>query len=98
MKERVADSGAGVETKRGPQMLDRDVRLARKIPENAADEPPACEIRVERQSAVDQRYHRADVLPEIGERESDLRQDTRVVVGHFQGSACELSALQSVRR
>src|SRR5436309_15953113 len=79
-------------------MLDRDVRLARKIPEDAADEPAACEIRVEREGTLDQRRHGADVLSEIGQREGGLRQNARIVAGYFQRAPCELGALQSVSR
>src|SRR5690348_17667642 len=35
--------------------------------------------RVERQCAIDQRHHRADVLAEVGQREGGRRQDARVV-------------------
>ena len=47
--------------------------------------PAAREVRVERQRAIDQRHHGADVLAEIGQREGGIRQDARVVAGHFQG-------------
>jgi hypothetical protein len=50
--ERRADAGAGTEGQRGLDMLNRDVGLARPIPEHAADVPAAREIRVERQSTV----------------------------------------------
>src|SRR5215471_3764671 len=63
-EERLADAGAGTEPQRGLDMLDRDVRLARPDPEAAADVPAARIVRVERQGAVDQRNHRADVLAE----------------------------------
>jgi hypothetical protein len=48
------------------------------------------------QGAVDQRHHRADVLPEIGQRLGGICQDARVVAGHFQGSPGEIGALQTV--
>ena len=59
--------------------------------------PAAREVRVERQGAIDQRHHGADVLAEIGQREGGIRQDARIVAGHFQGSPCEIGALQTVR-
>ena len=59
--------------------------------------PAAREVRVERQGTVDQRHHGADVLAEIGQREGGIRQDARVVAGHFQGSPGEIDALQTVR-
>ena len=79
-------------------MLDRDVVLARPESEDAADVPSARETRVERQCAIDQRHHRADILTEIGQRQGGIRQDARVVAGHFQGSPGEIGALQAVSR
>src|SRR6266853_94700 len=78
-------------------MVDCDVGLARPYPEDTADEPAVGEIRVECQSAVDQRHHGADVLAERGQRISGIRQDARIVAGHFQGSPGEICALPSVR-
>ena len=67
-EEGIADAGAGTESQRGLDMLDRDVVLADPIPEVAADEPATCKIRVEGQGAVHQRHHRADVLAEVSQR------------------------------
>jgi hypothetical protein len=53
-------------------MLDRVVRLPSPQHEDAADVPAAREARVERQRTADQRYHCADVLAEIGEREGGI--------------------------
>src|SRR5215469_5045621 len=78
-------------------MLDRDAGLAGPNPEDTADVPATREIRVERQGTIDQRYHRADVLAEIGQCEGGIRQRARVVAGHFQGSPREIAALQTVR-
>jgi len=55
-------------------------------------------IRVEREGAVDQRHHRADIFAEIGQRLCGIRQDARIVAGHFQRAPCEIGALQTVRR
>jgi hypothetical protein len=65
LKERRADAGAGAEAQRGFEMLDRDVGLARKQSQGAADVPAAREIRVEREGAVSQRHHGTDILAEI---------------------------------
>ena len=65
-EEGIADAGAGTESQRGLDMLDRDVGFAGPMPEDAADVPPTCEIRIEREGTVDQRNHGADVLAEIG--------------------------------
>ena len=54
-------------------------------------------IRVEREGAVDQRHHRADIFAEIGQRLCGIRQDARIVAGHFQCLPCELGPLQAVR-
>src|SRR5580700_5463789 len=62
--ERRTDSGSGAEVQRGLEMLDRDVGIARPHSEGAADVPTAREARVERECAVDQRHHGADVLTE----------------------------------
>jgi len=77
-------------------MLDRDVGLARLQPEEAADVPAASVVRIERQGAVNQRHHRADVLTEIGQHEGGIRQDARVVAGHFQSSPGKIGALQTI--
>ena len=92
-KERHADAGAGTEAQRGIEMLDRDVGLARPNPEHAADVPAARKIRVEHERAVHQRYHGADIFAEIGQRLRGIRQDARIVAGHFQRAPCEIGAL-----
>src|SRR3954447_3486558 len=74
-KERRADSGAGTEAKRGFYMLDRDVGLTGHQPEDAADVPAAGVVRVERQGAVNQRHHGADVLAEMGQRVGGSHQE-----------------------
>ena len=96
-EEGIADAGAGTESQRGLDMLDRDVVLADPIPEVAADEPATCKIRVEGQGAVHQRHHRADVLAEVSQRLGGIRQDARVVAGHFQCSPGKIDALRTVR-
>jgi len=67
-KERRATTGTGTKAQRGLDMLDRDVGLARPLPEDAAQVPAAGIVRVERQRTVDQRHHSADVLAEIRQR------------------------------
>src|SRR6516165_11197454 len=89
---RRADADARTEAQRGFKMLDRDVRLAGPNPEEAADVPAAGVVRIQRQSVIDQRYHGADILAEIGQREGSIREDARVVASHFQGSPCEIGA------
>src|ERR1700730_13312460 len=77
-------------------MRDRGVGKARPKPEYSADVPAARKIRIQRQRTINQRHHATDVLAEIGKRKGGIRQDSRVVTGHFQGSPCEISALQTV--
>src|SRR5271170_7224058 len=78
-------------------MLDRDVGLTRKQSDGAAVVPAAGVVRVERQRTVDQRHHGADVLAEIGQRLSGIRQDPWVIASYFESSPGEIGALQTVR-
>src|SRR5215469_730152 len=94
--ERRADAGAGTEAQRGFDMLDRNVGLTRPIPECATEIPAARVVRVERQGAVDQRYHGTDILAEIGQRVGGIRPDAWIVAGHHQGSPSEIYALQTI--
>src|SRR6516162_1024885 len=48
-KERRATTGTGTKAQRGLDMLDRNVGLARPLPEDAAQVPAASVVRVERQ-------------------------------------------------
>ncbi len=57
--------------------------MARKKPENAADVPTACKIRVQRKGTIDQRNHCVDVLAEIGQGEGGIDNDVRIVAGDF---------------
>ena len=77
-------------------MLDRHVGLTCPHPEGAADTPSAREIGVQCQCLINERYHGADVFAEIGQCEGSIREDGGVVAGHFQGTACEIDALQPV--
>src|SRR6516162_10578663 len=95
--ERSAGTGARAKTQSGFDMLDRDVGLARPKPDIAADEPAAGEIRIERQGAVDQRHHGADVLAKIGQRKGGICEDDRIVAGYFQSSPCEIGTLRTMR-
>src|SRR5438046_2724201 len=79
-------------------MLDRNVGLARKQSEVAADVPAAREIRVQRKRTVEQRHHGAYVLAKIGQCLGGVRQDGRVVAGYLQRSPSEIGALQAIRR
>jgi hypothetical protein len=54
-------------------------------------------VGVEGQGTIGQRRHGAYVLAEIGQREGDVRQDDRIVAGHFRSSPGEIGALQTVR-
>ena len=78
-------------------MLDRDVGLARPVPENAADIPAAREARVERQRTINQRHHRTDVLAERGQREGGIGKGARIVAGNLQGAPGEIGALAAIR-
>src|SRR6516162_8775572 len=77
-------------------MLDREVGLARGQPEGGADVPTACEIRVQNEGAVDQRYHGADILAEIRQGESGIYNSARIVTRHLQGLPGVTGALAAV--
>src|SRR6516164_8300101 len=77
-------------------MFDCDVGLARPTSEGATGVPAAREIWIERQSAVNQRYHGTDVLAEIGKRDGGIRQNPRIIAGHFKGSSREVDALPTI--
>src|SRR5215469_2652080 len=89
--------GARAETQRGLYMVHRDVKLARPMSKNAADVPPTGEAGVERQRAIDQHHHGADVLAEIRQRHGSIRKNTRIVASHLQGAAGEIGAFAAVR-
>src|SRR6516162_13519 len=95
-QRRVADSDSRTESE--SRFSNRNIRLACPTSEDAAKVPAAREIRIERQCAVNQRYHGVDVLSESGQRDSGIRKDARIVTSHCQGSPREIGALQSVRR
>jgi hypothetical protein len=97
VKERRSGAGSRTEALRGLEMLDRDVGLARPIPEHATDQPAPREVRVERQRTISQRRHGPDVLAEISQREGGIRQSPRIIAGQLQGSFGEIDTLQTVR-
>ena len=51
---------------------------------------------IQRQSAVDQSYHGADVLAKEAQREGGIRYDDRVVPRHFQRSPRKRGAFEAV--
>src|SRR6516165_5843255 len=73
-------------------MLDREIMLTGPQPEDAAQKPAAGEARGYRQGAVDQRDHGANILAEIGEYESGVGQDARVVRRHLERPPREIDA------
>src|SRR5262249_933712 len=93
---RRTNAGARTEPQRGLGVLDREVRVAREKPEDTADVPTSRKIRVEREGTIDQRYHCVDVLAEIGQGESGIDNNVRIVTGDFQGSLREIDSLAAV--
>jgi hypothetical protein len=71
-------------------MRDGNVRLARPIPQHAADAPATREARVEYQCPIDHRYQGADILAEPSQRNGRICQHRRVITGHLQSSSCEI--------
>src|SRR6266478_7464306 len=74
-------------------MLDRDIVLAGPEPEKAAYIPAAGEARVERERTVDQPDHGADVLPELAQHESGVREDAGVVLPRLERTPGKIYAL-----
>src|ERR1700736_793287 len=65
-------------------MLDCEISLAGPEPETAAQIPAAGEARVERERAVDQPEHGADVLAELCQHPGGGSEDARVVLPHLE--------------
>ena len=63
----------------------------------SAEEPAECEARVERERAIDQRRHRAEVLAEIGQYHGGDGEDARIVARLLQCPVGVIDAFQSVR-
>src|SRR5215831_1193319 len=74
-------------------MRDREVGLTGMYPEKTADIPAAGEARVERERTVDQPDHGTDVLPELTQHESGVREDARVVLPRLERTPGKIYAL-----
>jgi hypothetical protein len=61
-------------------MLDREMGLAGKHPENTAQIPAAGEARVERERTVGQPDHGVDILAESRQHEGGVGEDARIVL------------------
>jgi hypothetical protein len=79
-------------------MSDRDIGLTRPQSNSAADVLTAREIRVQSVRTINQPYHGADILAEIGQRLRGIRESDRIVPGHLEGSSLKIGTLQTVRR
>src|ERR1700756_5000859 len=73
-------------------MLDRQIRLPCPQSQKAAVVPAAGIARIERESAIDQRYHRVDVLAKRGKRHSGVGQNAWGVLRQLHGPAAEVDA------
>jgi hypothetical protein len=93
-KERRADAGAGLR-RSAPSTCSIAMSGWPAYSLRVPLMPPAREARVERQCAVEQCNHRADIFAQIGQRGGGIRQDARVVAGDFQGPPCEAGSLQA---
>ena len=94
--KRCADAGSRTEADGSLQMFERDFELACINSQIPAEVPAARVTRIQRQSAVDQSYHGADVLAEEAQREGGICYDDRVVPGHFQRSPRKRGAFEAV--
>jgi len=74
-------------------MLDREVGLAGKQPEKAAQKPATGIARVERERPVDQADHRTDILAELSQHESCVGEDAGVVLSHLERLPSEIAGL-----
>ena len=86
------------EPQRCIDMLNGEIRLVRPQPEEGADPPSACVVRVECQCAIHQRRHRADVLAERGQHQGGICQNFRVVAACIEGPPGKIDALQPIGR
>src|SRR5438132_8066194 len=74
-------------------MLDREVGLTGKGPDDAAQIPPAGEARVERQRTVDQPDHRTEILAQLSQYIGSVGEDARVVLRHLERLPSEVDGL-----
>src|SRR5690349_10684361 len=74
-------------------MRDREVGLTGLYPEKTANIPAAGEARVERERTVDQPDHGTDVLPELTQHESGVREDAGVVLPRLERTPGKIYAL-----
>ena len=91
------DMATRVEPERGLAVRDCRVEVARPSSDLSTEEPAECEARVERERAIDQRRHRAEVLAEIGQYHGGDGEDARIVARLLQCPVGVIDALQSVR-
>src|SRR5215469_8135391 len=89
---------ARIETHRGLEMLDRQIRLAGKQPQPAAPIPSIGKARIEKESAIDQGEGRIDILAETPEHYGGAAKDTRVIGGGTQGLAGKINRRTAVCR
>ncbi len=82
--QRRTRSLARAQPQRSLGMLDREIVLTGPQPQDTTQKPAAGEARGERQGAVDQRHHGADILAEIGQNKGGVGQDARVVPRHLE--------------
>jgi hypothetical protein len=82
--QRRTRSLARAQPQRSLGMLDREIVQTGPEPQNATQEPAAGEARGKREGTIDQRHHRTDILPEIGQNEGGVGQDARIVARHLE--------------
>src|SRR5215475_339273 len=74
-------------------MRDREVGLTGMCPEKTADIPAAGEARVQRERSVDQPDRGTDVLPELTQHKSGVREDSRVVLPRLKRTPGKIDPL-----
>src|SRR5215469_4683931 len=78
-------------------MLDRQIGLAGKYPEDAAQIPSTGVTRVEYQRTVDQPHHRTVILAELSQRVGGVGKDAWVVLARFERPPSEIDTLAAGR-
>ncbi len=77
-------------------MLDREIVLTGKGPDKTAQKPAAGIAWVERQRALNQPDHGADILAEKGQHQGGVGEDARVVLRHLKRLPGKISGLMAV--
>src|SRR5262249_36933916 len=93
---RRTDTSARAQTQRRFGMLDGSLGLPGKQAEQTAVVPAAGKARIERQSPIHQRHHRADVLAENRKRVGSIHDSSSISPGHSHGPLGKIGTLPTI--